>query len=212
MQRADKRNYHYIYKITRDDGYYYLGMHSTDNLEDGYFGSGKRITRSIKKHGLSKHTKQILEFCSSRQLLKEREKQLLTEDIRNDLLCMNIAPGGGGGFVGDDARIKCQIAGNKSPNRDHAAAAKKSNATKRARGILPFGGHGLSSFSGKKHRDETVEKIKLSLRGKQSGEKNSQFGTCWITDGTKTIKIQKDQLGSYVSCGFSKGRKLVSVR
>lgn len=26
-------------------------MHSTDNLDDGYVGSGKRLWNSIKKHG-----------------------------------------------------------------------------------------------------------------------------------------------------------------
>jgi hypothetical protein len=30
---------------------YYIGMHSTNNLEDGYIGSGDRIRRSLKKYG-----------------------------------------------------------------------------------------------------------------------------------------------------------------
>jgi len=89
MRRADQRKYHYIYKITRDDGRYYIGMHSTDNLDDGYFGSGKLITLSIKKHGLERHKKEILEFLPSRTELKVREKELITEEILEDTLCMN---------------------------------------------------------------------------------------------------------------------------
>ena len=53
MQRGDKRKYHYIYKVTRDDGKYYIGMHSTNELEDGYFGSGKLITRSKKNSSVN---------------------------------------------------------------------------------------------------------------------------------------------------------------
>ena len=42
MARKEKQ-YHFIYKTTNiiTERYYY-GMHSTDNLEDGYLGSGKR--------------------------------------------------------------------------------------------------------------------------------------------------------------------------
>lgn len=39
QNRSDRRKHHYIYKITRDDGFYYIGMHSTDDLDDGYFGT-----------------------------------------------------------------------------------------------------------------------------------------------------------------------------
>jgi hypothetical protein len=94
MRRAELRNYHYIYKITRDDGKYYIGMHSTDDLEDSYFGSGKKITRSIKRHGIEKHSKEILEFLSSRKELKERERVLVNEELLSDPMCMNLALGG----------------------------------------------------------------------------------------------------------------------
>ena len=44
--------YHYLYKTTNMlNNKYYIGMHSTNNLEDGYIGSGDRIRRSLKKYG-----------------------------------------------------------------------------------------------------------------------------------------------------------------
>lgn len=36
-RQAERRKYHYIYKTTcLITNRYYIGMHSTDNLEDGY--------------------------------------------------------------------------------------------------------------------------------------------------------------------------------
>lgn len=111
--RADKRKFHYIYKITRFDGKYYIGMHSTDDLQDRYFGSGKKITRSIKKYGKEFHSKEILEFLPSRAALKLREKELVNEELLADVKCMNLTIGGLGGGGNnwkyahtDEAKIK----------------------------------------------------------------------------------------------------------
>lgn len=101
MNRAAERKYHYIYKITRDDGKYYIGLHSTDNLEDGYFGSGQRLWKSIKKHGKNKHAKEILEFLPSRKELRTREAELVDSICLADPLCLNLALGGKeSGFYG----------------------------------------------------------------------------------------------------------------
>lgn len=38
------KKYHYFYKITNTiNNKYYYGVHSTDNLNDGYMGSGTVI-------------------------------------------------------------------------------------------------------------------------------------------------------------------------
>lgn len=100
MSRADQRKYHYIYKITRFDGKYYIGLHSTDDLEDGYFGSGSYLSRSVKKHGKDKHTKEIVEFLTDRTTLRAREKELVNEVCIADLKCMNLLVGGGDGYSG----------------------------------------------------------------------------------------------------------------
>ena len=125
MTRADQRKFHYIYKITRQDGKYYIGMHSTDDLEDGYFGSGQLLWKSIKKHGKEKHVKEILEFLPSRRELKERERIFVNEEILDDPLCMNLKLGGEGGgkFWSEEQRKKASVSGNTSPNRDRKTAA-----------------------------------------------------------------------------------------
>jgi hypothetical protein len=96
-RKAAQRTYHYLYKITRDDGKYYIGIHSTDDLNDGYFGSGKRLWKSIKRHGKDRHKMTILEFASARSAVKELEKALVTHEMLRDPLCMNLAEGGGAG-------------------------------------------------------------------------------------------------------------------
>lgn len=93
--RASRRKYHIIYKTTcLVTGRYYIGMHSTDDLEDGYLGSGLRLKRSVKKYGRDQHVRKIIEVLPTRQAASEREKELITEDLRADPMCLNCGVGG----------------------------------------------------------------------------------------------------------------------
>jgi hypothetical protein len=203
--RADERKFHYIYKITRADGSgkYYIGMHSTDDLEDGYFGSGQRLWHSIRKHGKDKHEKEILEFLPSRKELKAREKQLVNEEILDDPLCMNLQLGGEGGKVNIENFYS--IIGKKSAAlltfEDRVKRSKTRMDTQIRNGTLG------QSFTGKCHSQLAKNKISAAMQIKQMGSTNSQFGTCWVTNG-KPIKIKKDLLGEYLMNGYSRGRKL----
>jgi hypothetical protein len=51
----------------------------------------------------------------------------------------------------------------------------------------------LNHFFGKNHTSHTKQKMSLSHKHKHNGEKNSQFGTIWITDGTNNKKIKLDE-------------------
>jgi hypothetical protein len=93
---AERRKYHIIYKTTCIiTGRWYLGLHSTDYLDDGYRGSGTRLQYSLKKYGKENHTFEILEFLPSRKELVQREIELITEEMVKDPMCMNLMKGGG---------------------------------------------------------------------------------------------------------------------
>ena len=68
--------YHFIYKTTHQNGKYYIGRHSTENLDDGYIGSGLWPS-SIKDR--STLTREILEFVDNSDTLKQREGEYLRE-------------------------------------------------------------------------------------------------------------------------------------
>jgi len=61
-----------------------------------------------------------------------------------------------------------------------------------------------TSDSSKANRKKTFKDIKH-----QQGESNSQFGTCWIHNSEKSVKINKNDLQSYIDSGWVKGRKMI---
>ena len=77
--------YHFIYKTTSPSGKYYIGRHSTADLNDRYVGSGKWV-RSIKDTSLL--VREILVFCDNFDALLIAERQYLTEHVGQPN-CMN---------------------------------------------------------------------------------------------------------------------------
>ncbi len=101
QKRADQRKFHIIYKTTCiSTGKWYIGMHSTDDLNDGYIGSGQRLWKSVNKYGKEQHICEVLEQLPDRKSLSQREEQILTEKLRQDPLCMNVRGGGTGNYPG----------------------------------------------------------------------------------------------------------------
>lgn len=93
--------YHYFYKITNDyNGKFYYGVHSTEDLNDGYMGSGSLIRRLYKKYGISSFHKEILKFFDSEDEMFEYEHRFITEELVNDPNCYNLTTGGKGYRLG----------------------------------------------------------------------------------------------------------------
>lgn len=186
MARKPK-TYHYIYKTTCSvTGRYYVGMHSTNNLEDEYLGSGKQLWYSIRKHGSENHTREILEFLESREALRNREHQLVNTDLLNDPMCMNLITGGEGGWQPSKQKEMSER-GNAKVKWLYENDESWANAVKEK---LSTAAKGKKVWLGKTHTSETKKKMRESHLGKHTGSKNSQFDTKWITDGRSNRKIK----------------------
>jgi group I intron endonuclease len=95
------KQYHYLYKITNNiNNNIYIGIHSTDDLNDGYMGSGVAITRAIKKHGIENFTKEILEWFDWRCELIAREAEVVTREFISHPNVYNMFLGGESGAYG----------------------------------------------------------------------------------------------------------------
>lgn len=126
--------YHYVYKTTCQlTSNYYIGIHSTSNLEDGYLGSGKRLRRSIYKHGKHNHSKEILEFAETRELVEIRETELINLSI-GDSHCINLTGGGTGFKMNHTTKSKNKIStalSNKTYEEIHGIENAENERNKR---------------------------------------------------------------------------------
>lgn len=209
---SKNKKYHFTYKTTNlINGRYYLGMHSTNRIDDGYLGSGKRLYYEINKYGRDSFKLEILQYFGSRNELVEAEKSLITEQDISSNTCLNLKPGGCGGWIDKEHQKKASKAARKKLkelwefdkefSKKMRERMKQLSKGKWTGSKNPNKGH----WKGRKHSQETKNKISESSKGKGSGNKNSQFGTCWITDEENNKKVYK---GDKIPIGWRLGRTI----
>jgi len=194
-------------------------MHKTNNINDGYMGSGKLIKAAIKKYGLESFIKEILFIFDNESDMKEKEKELVIISEQTYNLC----PGGHGGFGYINANLHkwegIHQRGRKLADRVleekygltwRTIVGKKGFKSRRekypelSRKVAIRGNkEGWFGFKDRKHNPETIKKMQKS---KNVGKQNSQYGTCWICNEEGNKKIQKKDLDIYLNLGYVKGR------
>lgn len=88
--------YHYTYKTTNlVNGKMYIGVHSTNDLRDGYKGSGSFLFKAIKKYGSKNFQVDILKFHKTQDEAYLEELSLVNEDWVKRKDTYNITIGGG---------------------------------------------------------------------------------------------------------------------
>jgi len=252
--------YHYFYKITNNlNGHFYYGVHNTNNLNDGYMGSGTRLHYAYKKYGIENFTKEILKFFDTSKEAFEYEAEIVNENLIKDDNCYNIQTGGTGwGATGltvvkdkDGNTFEIETTNEKYINGEYISVHKGKTSYKDKNGNIIytdinderiFNGELVGNtknkilvknnnnnyflvdkndskyisgelklfWIGNHHKKESIKKLKNTYKKihHQQGEKNSQYGTCWIYNDKESKKIKKEQLEEYISLGWIKGRKI----
>jgi len=191
--------FHYIYKtVNPKNGKYYIGKHTTNDLNDGYQGSGKWVRDCLKTKTLIETT--IIQMCNNEDEAYKLEEKLIEENI-NKKLCMNMTYGG---------------IGYKSGEKNPWFGKKRSNETKRKISLKNSGiNHGMygkknSEFhkqrmkevhTGKKHSEEW----KKYMRKINMGENNPMYNKTgyWLGKKLSEDHIQKIKLGIAKKKGLS---------
>jgi group I intron endonuclease len=210
--------FYLIYKITNNlNNKIYIGSHKTKKINDNYMGSGKYLTYAIQKYGSVNFTKEILFIFDNPKDMYVKEAEIVNEQFLAEENTYNLKKGGYGGF---DYICQHRLNVKNGFNKDTAKNISKLGVQKIKELIknnpdwqqernkitsLALKGR-KGAFTNRTHSASS----KLKMRGPRpdkAGNRNSQFGTCWIYHplvGNK--KCQKKLLPEYIEQGWFKGR------
>lgn len=153
--------YYFVYKITNIiNNHYYIGVHQTTNIDDGYMGSGIRLHNAYKKYGIENFKREILMFFDNPVDMFDLERFLITPKEVQLKECYNVKVGGYGGW--DNAR--------KQRTKE---SFKKMIETRRKNGwVSPMSNKQgfVSPMLGKHHSEESKEKNRIAHLGKKHSE------------------------------------------
>jgi hypothetical protein len=163
---------HFIYKVETPSGKYYIGRHSTEDVNDGYVGSGRWVRQMKDKSQL---TKTILLFCESFEELLHMEKKMIN-DVIDDPLNMNYNNQSVGAATGkhnvahradvkEKSRIRMTL--NNHMTKGHSDESKQKISESLMGDKNPF--------FGKTHTEETKEKIRKAQTGRIWKEEHRQY-------------------------------------
>jgi group I intron endonuclease len=164
--------YYYLYEVTNlVNGKIYIGQHITDDLEDGYLGSGKALKSAIKKYGRDKFKKEILAFANGPTSLNFMERCMVPlwwAELPNNY---NLVEGGGNGArMSAEARKKISLA-RKGKKYGPMPEAQRLAMSQRMKGKRPPQFENQTGEShprfGKKHSEESKAKMSASQMGQK---------------------------------------------
>lgn len=187
-----KYYYTYLVYITNSKsslyGKIYYGQHTTDNLADGYIGSGRILRDYLKKYP-NDYYRKILKFYNSQEELNQAEYELIKPHLGKEY-CLNLRSGGcKPGFTIESRKLisentrkamedpqireKCAYwTGKPSPNKGRPSKLKGISKSEETRQRMS------KSQAGKSIKESTRKKISVALKGKsrslESREKQSK--------------------------------------
>lgn len=174
--------HHYVYRIDfPSTGEYYIGKHSTDNLQDGYLGSGANLQERYDNR--LPYEFSIINKYTSEDEAYEAEKILIGDLWDTDDKCLNKIPGGKTGIpenmkgVPKSSEHKQKIsASNRKPKVGKALVAAIQNSKL-----------GIESRRGMKDSEEVCKKRAASLSKALKGIPQPRFKSIYLIDGVEYV-------------------------
>ncbi len=203
-----------IYKTTNLlNNKYYIGCHQTDNLNDGYLGSGKHLKYAIKKYGKNNFKFEIMYSLSSKEEMFELERNIVNEDLINNPLTYNLKIGGSGGNPGIVGAFKGKKHSDETKEKQRQASLKQITTDEKRKK--------LSVNNAMKNNPEIRKKVSETLTGRTCSNEHcrrvaeANLGTILINNCIIAKRIPKDELVKYENTEWSKGglprKKNVSI-
>lgn len=213
-----------VYNITNKlNSNHYIGAHKTEDLDDGYMGSGVIINRALKKYGIENFSKEIIFRAVSEPIMYWIERMLVDEEFVKSKETYNLKLGGDGGwdFVNKNCgnqgeRLNKNLSSEKRSLGGNNAKAKRKldvNFTSKWKILckLKFtNGYEVYNKGTKLPLDSPIrQKMSEAHKGKGVGKDNSQYGTIWIYNAELQTKrkILPEQLEEFILLGWTKGMK-----
>lgn len=164
---TETKKHNLVYKIrNKINDKFYIGVHSTDDTNDMYFGSGIVLKKAIQKYGIDNFEKSILFDYDNPINMFDMEKLLVDNILINQSDCYNANVGGKGGSlkgrkISEQGRINI---GNGS--RGRVSHRKGKTGVYSDESIAKMS----ASQRGSKHSEETKRKMSRNMKGSKSKE------------------------------------------
>lgn len=219
LRSSVDNKFHYFYKILNTiNGKFYYGVHTTNDIFDGYSGSGTILKNVYNKYGKFNCVKYIERFFDDRKSLMEYEKYIVDELLIEDKNCYNIIRGGRGVY-----EINKQINTydhNKSKIHINNGCKNKLIYPKELDQYLNNGWVIGETYTSTKNKivvnngtnDRFIYQDELDqylnngwVKGGKSRNKNQKSfakNTFWINNGEKQIRICEDLMDYYLNNGW----------
>lgn len=181
--------YYIVYETTNNvNGKKYRGIHKTQDLDDGYLGSGKLLKKAINKYGPENFSKVILEICSSSEDLYEKEKFYVNEDWISNNETYNLKLGGEGGwdYINKNSSF---IRWTDEKRKKQSDLIKEKRARGEFKAKRPMSE--IKSFLGKTHSEESRKKISENNGCKLTNDEILERIEQWNSIPSGRGKIQK---------------------
>ena len=199
MNNKENREWYYTYKTTCNvNGKVYVGVHKTDNINDGYMGSGLLLRRAIHKYGKENFTVEILQHFDSYREALEHEAEIVNEEFVKDDNTYNLKHGGFGGTPSQELKdnISRKVKQQWKENREYMMSTvhSKQSCKRKSDAIKKYISNNREEFTARVNRiNKDPVKIKKTA-DKHRGMKRSDESKQLMSESRKEMLINNKHL------------------